>query len=101
MAAEEEVDAIITAGVIEEAAAEEEVIALLAVKKDEIEALYVQTTKGGAFKDGVLTLNSLAPTVLWFSDRPDRVVGRVTPEEFLNASGEGEDSFANDPPNIE
>jgi hypothetical protein len=34
-----------------------------------------------------------------FSDRPDRVTGHVPSEEFLDSWGDGEDSFADDPPN--
>ena len=66
---------------------------------DEIEALFVQSAKGMAYEGGVLTLNGLAPTTLMFSDRPDRVTGHVPSDEFLDSWGEGEDSFADDPPN--
>jgi hypothetical protein len=89
MDAEEAVEALIAAGIIEEAAAEDAIVALQSAQKDEIEALYVQTAESIAFEDGVLTLNGLAPTALWFSDRPDRDVGHVTSEEFMNAWGEG------------
>ena len=34
-----------------------------------------------------------------FSDRPDRVTGHVPTEEFLDSWGDGDDSFADDPPN--
>ena len=98
-AAEEAVDALISANIIEEAAAQDSVKALQAAKKDEIEALYVQTARSVAYEDGVLTLNSLAANTLWFSDRPDRVVGHVTSQEFVDGWGEGEDSFADNPPN--
>ena len=52
-----------------------------------------------AYDNGRLTLTGLAPTTLMFSDRPDRVTGHVPSEEFLDSWGEGEDSFADDPPN--
>ena len=48
------------------------------VEADEIEALYVQTATGMSYANGKLTLHSLAPTTLFFSDRPDRVTGHVT-----------------------
>jgi len=66
---------------------------------DEIEALFAQSAKSIAYQDGVLTLKGLAPTTLMFSDRPDRVTGHVPSEEFLDSWGEGENSFADDPPN--
>jgi len=69
------------------------------VERKEIQALFVQTAKSVVFENGRLTLNGLAPTTLYFSDRPDRVVGHITSDEFLDAWDEGEDSFADDPPN--
>jgi len=66
---------------------------------DEIEALFAQSAKSIAYQDGVLTLKGLAPTTLMFSDRPDRVTGHVPSEEFLDSWGQGDDSFADDPPN--
>lgn len=69
------------------------------VEPKEIQALFVQTAKSVVFENGKLTLNGLAPTTLYFSDRPDRVVGHITSDEFLDAWDEGDDSFADDPPN--
>ena len=66
---------------------------------DEIEALFVQSAGGMAYHDGRLTLNGVAPTTLMFSDRPQRVTGHVPTEEFLDSWGDGDDSFADDPPN--
>jgi len=66
---------------------------------DEIEALFVQSATGMAYENGRLTLNGVAPTTLMFSDRPQRVTGHVPTEEFLDAWSDGDDSFANDPPN--
>jgi hypothetical protein len=69
------------------------------VKADEIEALFVQTAAGMSYENGRLTLYGIAPTTLLFSDRPERVTGHVPTEEFLDSWGEGDDSFAADPPN--
>jgi hypothetical protein len=66
---------------------------------EEIEALYVQTAEGVSYDDGRLTLHNVAPTTLFFSDRPDRVTGHVSSPEFVDTWGEGKDSFASDPPN--
>ncbi len=66
---------------------------------EEIEALFVQSAASMAYDNGRLTMNGVAPTTLLFSDRPDRVTGHVPTEEFLDSWGEGDDSFADDPPN--
>ena len=68
-------------------------------QSDEFEALYVQTAAGMAYDNGRLTLNGIAPTTLYFSDRPNRITGHITTEEFLDTWGDGDDSFADDPPN--
>ena len=66
---------------------------------DEIEALFVQSAAGMAYEDGRLTLNGIAPTTLMFSDRPQRVTAHVLSQEFLDSWGDGDNSFAEDPPN--
>ena len=71
-------------------------------KKDsphEVEMMYVQTARGASFDGSMLTLEGIAPSTLYFSDRPERVVGHVTAEDFVSLWGEGENSFAEDPPN--
>jgi hypothetical protein len=69
------------------------------VEADEIEALFVQTANGMSYDDGKLTLHTLAPTTLFFSDRPDRVTGHLTSREFVESWDKGTDSFAVTPPN--
>lgn len=66
---------------------------------DEIEALFVQTSHGMSYADGVLTLHGLTPTALMFSDRPDRVTGHIPSGEFVASWDQGADSFASNPPN--
>ena len=68
-------------------------------KDHEIEALFVQTAHGMAYADGVLTLKGMAPTTLLFSDRPDRVTGHLTSQDFFDSWTVGDDSFADTPPN--
>jgi hypothetical protein len=65
----------------------------------EIEALYVQSAQGMAYEDGQLTLQGIGPTTIIFSDRPDRITGHVPSQEFFDSWDEGDDSFADDPPN--
>jgi hypothetical protein len=69
------------------------------VEADEIEALFVQTAHEVTFDGGKLTLHTVAPTTLFFSDRPDRVTGHITSQEFVDAWDKGDNSFASDPPN--
>jgi hypothetical protein len=66
---------------------------------DEFEALYAQSAAGMVYENDRLTLKGIAPTTLYFSDRPERITGHVPTEEFLDSWGEGDDSFAGDPPN--
>ncbi len=65
----------------------------------EIEALYVQNAASTAFDGERLTLAGVGPTTLLFSDRPDRVTAHVPTTEFVDGWGDGDDSFASNPPN--
>ena len=47
----------------------------------------------------MLTLSGVSPATLYFSDRPERVVGHMTNEQFVEGWSLGEDNFAADPPN--
>ncbi|MGW8251419.1 MAG: hypothetical protein ACWGO1_12310, partial [Anaerolineales bacterium] len=69
------------------------------VEAPEIEALFVQTAHSMSYEDGRLTLHTLAPTTLFFSDRPDRVTGHITSQEFVDTWDKGPDSFESNPPN--
>jgi hypothetical protein len=69
------------------------------MEAEEIEALFVQTSHGMSFDNGKLTLHALAPTTLFFSDRPDRVTGHITSQEFVDSWDQGPDSFESNPPN--
>ena len=63
------------------------------------EFLFVQTAKDIAYKDGVLTLQEVSPVTVFFSDRPQRIVGHVRNDLFLKKWAEGSNSFKSDPPN--
>jgi len=66
----------------------------------EIEYLFAQTAAGVTIEDGGrIRLGRVSPTTLFFSDRPDRVTGHITTEDFVAQWGDGDDSFADDPPN--
>ena len=64
-----------------------------------VEFLFVQNAEGVSLKDGRLRLKGVAPDTLYFSDRPDRIVGRVTTKEYVDHWSVGGNSFAHDPPN--
>jgi hypothetical protein len=64
-----------------------------------IEEMFVQLAGGVTSADGTLSLDRIAASTLFFSDRPERVVGHMTTKQFLDQWGEGPDSFAADPPN--
>ena len=66
---------------------------------DEIEAMFVQSASEASVEEGVLTLHGVSASTLFFSDRPKRVVGHVTSAMFVDMWDEGQNSFAEDPPN--
>ncbi len=66
---------------------------------DQIEALFVQSAHGLTTSNGSVTFHGLAHATIFFSDRPQRVVGHLSSRKFVEQWGEGEDSFAEDPPN--
>ena len=64
-----------------------------------VEYLYVQTAHAVTFQGDKMTLHGMSPTTLFFSDRPERIVGHRMTQELVQDWAEGEDSFAKDPPN--
>lgn len=63
------------------------------------ELLFVLSADKMAFEGETLTLKDVGPSVIFFSDRPQRIAGHITLDGLLKAWNEGEDSFAEDPPN--
>ena len=61
--------------------------------------MFVQSAHGLTSGDGAITLQGVAPSTLFFADRPQRVVGHLSSRKFVDQWGEGENSFAADPPN--
>lgn len=64
-----------------------------------VEFLFVQHAESVTLEDGLLTLEGIGEDVLYFSDRPHRIVGRSPVEWFVGGWEEGEDSFEANPPN--
>jgi hypothetical protein len=67
---------------------------------EDIEALFVQTA-GSLRSDGEksIALHGLSPSTIYFADRPKREVGHLSTRTFVELWGEGENSFAANPPN--
>ena len=63
------------------------------------ESMFVQTAHGIVSDGAKLTLRDVTPSTLFFSDRPQRVVGHMTTTDFVDLWGEGDNSFEADPPN--
>jgi hypothetical protein len=63
------------------------------------EAMFVQTAQGIHSADGALRLRGITPATLYFSDRPQRVVGHMSTADFVDLWDAGDNSFETDPPN--
>ena len=66
---------------------------------EDMEALFVQTAASMTSDGGSITLQGLSPSTLYFSDRPQREVGHMTSRQFVDVWGDGDNSFAQNPPN--
>ena len=66
---------------------------------EEIEAMFVQCAHGMTTTDSSITFHGHAHSTLFFADRPQRVVGHMHTKKFVSEWGDGENSFAEDPPN--
>lgn len=64
-----------------------------------LEEMFVHTARSVSSDEGTLTLHGLNPATLYFSDRPERVVGHMTTEQFVQMWSQGPNSFLEDPPN--
>jgi hypothetical protein len=66
---------------------------------DLVEEMFVHTARSVSSDERTLTLHGLAPSTLYFSDRPKRVVGHMTTAQFVQMWSQGPNSFLEDPPN--
>jgi hypothetical protein len=72
---------------------------VLAEQLETEESMFVQTAQGIESTGDTLTLRGITPSTLYFSDRPQRVVGHMTTVDFVDLWGIGDNSFESDPPN--
>lgn len=66
---------------------------------EEIEAMFVQVARTMTTEGDEVTFHALSPATLFFSDRPERMVGHLSARQFVDEWDKGENSFAADPPN--
>jgi hypothetical protein len=66
---------------------------------EQIEAMFVQVARGMTTTDSSITFHGQGHSTLFFADRPQRVVGHMHTNNFVRDWGEGENNFAEDPPN--
>ena len=63
------------------------------------ESMFVQTARGITSGPASITLHDVTPATLYFSDRPQRVVGHMSTADFVDLWAIGDNSFEADPPN--
>lgn len=63
------------------------------------ESMFVQTAQAMSSDATTLTLKAVTPATLYFSDRPQRIVGHMATADFVDLWAEGDNSFEADPPN--
>jgi hypothetical protein len=64
-----------------------------------LEEMFVHTARTVTSDQQTLTLHGLSPSTLYFSDRPERVVGHMSTAQFVEMWAQGPNSFLEDPPN--
>ncbi|HYB30787.1 MAG TPA: hypothetical protein VEF89_29595 [Solirubrobacteraceae bacterium] len=63
------------------------------------ESMFVQTAQGLTSDGSTVTLEGVTPSTLYFSDRPQRIVGHMATTDFVDLWAQGDNSFDEDPPN--
>lgn len=65
----------------------------------EVPMMFVQSAKNVSFEGNKMTLKGIGPSTIFFSDRPERITGHMSLQQFLKEWDQGKDSFKKDPPN--
>ena len=68
-------------------------------EEETCDMLFVQDAKAMSFDGSRLTLKEANPNIIFFCDRPVRTAGHMTRDAFMAIVTEGENSFADNPPN--
>ena len=66
----------------------------IGAEKKTVQYLFVQSAHSVSFSDNTMTLHGVSPTTLFFSDRPERIAGHGSTEEYVKNWSKGDDSFA-------
>ena len=66
---------------------------------EDMEALFVQTAASMTSDRETITLHGVSPSTLYFADRPQRDVGHMMSRQFVANWADGDNSFADNPPN--
>jgi hypothetical protein len=64
-----------------------------------IDAMFVQVASATEASEGQLILKGVGESTLFFSDRPQRVVGHIHTSQLVSVWDDGDNSFKSDPPN--
>ncbi len=64
-----------------------------------VDLLFVQNARNVTLDKNKMVMKGVSPTTLFFSDRPERLTGHLSTQDFIPFWSEGPDSFAADPPN--
>jgi len=64
-----------------------------------IQLMFVQQASSMKFDGKTMTLEGVAPATTFFSDRPQRIVGHINQDHFVQLWGAEKDGFKADPPN--
>lgn len=68
-------------------------------EEETCDMLFVQDAKAMTFDGTRLTLKEANPNIIFFCDRPVRTAGHMNRDAFMKLVTEGENSFADNPPN--
>jgi hypothetical protein len=76
-------------------------VAKLATAQPHPSLLFVQTAQKIDYKNGVMTLTGVPAQTMFFTDRPNRVVGNLPTQSFVAkwTTDRGPNGFASNPPN--
>ena len=68
-------------------------------KEEKPQFMFVQSAQMVSYQNGKLTLKGVTPATVFFSDRPERIVGHMPTTAFIPFWSKGQDSFLKDNPN--
>lgn len=73
--------------------------AAVADQQEDLTILFVQTSSSMQSDATTLRLVDVGEQIVYFSDRPNRIAGHIHLDKFVHGWSEGDDSFADNPPN--